>query len=148
EGAQDLRCEIWGAVRGGADCPGRKGRIPEEERGRGACFPRRSEIGDAILPRKAARGPTASDRPQDGSRESRRLRGHERLLSRAELAGRRRRTRENAGLSDQGRVPEKTRRRQVAGRSQLSAKMRSPQTPAPMPLLEVTSLDKTFTVDN
>ena len=81
------------------------------------------KVGDRVLPGKPARSPPAPDRPQDGAGESRRLRGHERLLSRSRLAGRRRCAREDAGVPDQGRLPEEERRRTVAGRSQLPAEV-------------------------
>src|SRR6476660_3615983 len=82
EGPQDLRCEIRNPVRGGVDRPDRQGRVPQEECGCGPRPARRPQIGDRVLPGKPARGPPAPDRPQDGAGQSRRLREHERLLSR------------------------------------------------------------------
>src|SRR5262245_33547168 len=124
EGAQDLRCQVRRAVRGGADRPDREGRVPEEECACDPGLPRGPEIGDPVLSRQAARGAPAPGRPQDGARQSRGLREHERLLSRSEPAGRRRGAGEDAGVPDQGRIPEEARRRQVADRSLLPAEVK------------------------
>ena len=99
--------------------------------------------GDGVLSGETARSPTAPDRRPDGSGQFRRLHDHAGLLSRPDLAGRRRCTGENAGFPGQGRLPEEECRCPIAGRSRLSAAMSACDTRAKMLPAEAAALDQT-----